>query len=223
METNSEGSIGTTRLPPELELKLESMNDKPKGCIGLPGQIDAKKSSETAGDKSNDKSKPASEAKPAADATKDPADKPEKPIELKKPTAIIQPKDDSIVPAPDAKEPVPPEKSKAPSASDQSASDKSESDKSESDKSGDKKATDKELAKKDGSEDTAAKVAELKPVSASDYRIEAAFEVKRLVDGQKGQARLALTWLTDDQGNATLLGRILGPMIQQPGNRYVDS
>ncbi len=86
---------GSSKLPAELELQLDSMTDKPKGTIGLPGEID-KAPKPAAG-------RPPRRPDAKDDAKEDqPADKPEKPLELKKPDSDNPPQDDGkpVVPPP---------------------------------------------------------------------------------------------------------------------------
>ena len=204
-------------LPKELELQLEGMNDKPKGTVGLPGEIDkanqagksptgrsAGRANMKAGDQDTKQ-----EDKEDASAT----DKPDKPLELKKPDSDIPPKDDSVPVVPKPKDSAqdnagdnPKTDAKAGDAS-KDAADRKES----SDKAGasDKKS---DVAKSDSADkEKPAKVAELKPLSASDYRIEGSFDAKKLIEGQPGTARLSLTLLKSADGKPTLVGRILWP------------
>lgn len=185
LTVNAEGN-----LPKELELQLESMTDKPKGMIGLSGEIEkAAKSAAPAG-------RPARRGESKEDTKDDtkepvkPTDKPEKPLELKKPDSDNPPKDDSkpVVPAPV-------DKADAPKPDEP----KDGAEKSEPDK---EKPTDAEKS---------ANAVELKGLTASDYRIESSFDAKKLVDDQKGTGRLSLTLLKSDDGKQSLIGRILWP------------
>ncbi len=197
-------------LPTELELQLDSMTDKPKGTLGLPGEID--KAAKTAGTRPGRRGEPKGEAKDetkadAQEAGKEPAkveavDKPEKPTELKKPDSDNPPIDDNkpVVPAPvdqpkpDAATPKADKPATAQPAEGQAV---------------DAAATAGDKQPEEA--DKPVKTAELKQLAASDYRIEANFEAKKLVDDQKGTGRLALTLLKTEDGKQSLIGRILWP------------
>ncbi len=166
-------SVGN--LPTELELQLESMTDKPKGMLGLPGEIDkaAKSSAARPARRSSDGKDEAKEDSKEGSKDASSSDKPEKPLELKKPDSDNPPKDDSKPVVPPPADAAKNEENKVAAAS---ASDKSDgADK----KDGEKKADDSEKEK-------AAKATELKQLTSSDYRIESSFDAKKLVDDQKG-------------------------------------
>ena len=91
---------GEANLPKELELQLDSMTEKPKGTLGLPGEID--KAAKPAAGRGPRRTDGKDEAKDGATEASSPADKPEKPLELKKPDSDVPPADDSkpVVPKP---------------------------------------------------------------------------------------------------------------------------
>ncbi|MCC6509208.1 MAG: amidohydrolase family protein, partial [Pirellulaceae bacterium] len=210
-ETDASGrwqltATGEEPLPKQLELQLEGMTEKPKGSLALPGELD--KASPTPAKPTQDdstpagpkKNEPATDAKPDEPSAISPSDKPEKALELKKPDSDNPPNNDGqpkpVVPAPDAgnKAAVPPTAQSG-----------------QSSESSDSKPPVKAVKPEDKPADKPAKVAELKPLSASDYRIEAMFDAKKLVDDQKGFARLALTVMVAEDKTQTLIGRILWP------------
>ncbi len=93
----------------QVELLLENMADKPKGQIGLPGEIDKLKAASTS--RSGPRA-PRSNSDAADAKSESPSDKPEKPLELKKPESDNPPNDDSrqdlnkpVVPPPPSEKP----------------------------------------------------------------------------------------------------------------------
>ncbi len=177
------------------------MTDKPKGALGLPGEIDKAAKSAAPSGRPMRRGESKQEAKEDAKESTTPSDKPEKPLELKKPTSEVPPKEDSkpIVPPP----------------ADENANKPDQADANPSvpakDKPAGEQAADATPEKKAEEPEKSAKATELKSLTANDYRIESSFDAKKLVDDQQGTGRLSLTLLKSEDGKPSLVGRILWP------------
>ncbi|MGN6545445.1 MAG: amidohydrolase family protein [Aureliella sp.] len=186
---------GGDQMPAELELQLDAMTDKPKGRLALPGELDKAKT-EPASDKSN-------AAKPAAESEKKPPSaEPKKPLELKEPESDNPPKDDSQQPKAQPTQDQPTDKVDNQEPASEQAK------KAETEPAKENPSQEDEDSK---SHDKGPRVAELKRLGMSDFRIEALFNAEKLNVAGGGTARLSLTILSEGEAVSELVGRIEWP------------